>query len=117
MKIGYLYFMFRRKKLVYIGATKNIVKRMQWHLCYLYFDSLRVIECDLEKMNEYEIRLIKRFKPECNTMHHWPKKRKFLYHIGTKNKRKRIWEYEVMHKYLPQNGYIMRRLKRTATKV
>lgn len=110
--IGYLYFIFIKKELVYIGATKNIFKRMQFHLCYASFDNLRVIECDLVKLKEYEKRLIQFFKPICNTIHHKPEKRHILYWMKSNNRPKRIWEYKAMLKYIPKNGYIARRLER-----
>lgn len=65
MKTG-VYFFLRRKKVVYIGATKifpirfNVVKKE------MDFDRIRLIECSEDKMLSYETRLIALFTPQYN---------------------------------------------------
>jgi len=59
-----VYFLLQDSKVVYIGQTKNIKQRLVNH--YVYFDSYRFMPCDINRMNEYETRWLKRFRPQFN---------------------------------------------------
>lgn len=60
-----IYFLFYKKKLVYIGQTTKWPTRILNHNV-IKFDSVRFIECSISKLDEYELRAIKRFKPKFN---------------------------------------------------
>ena len=60
-----IYFLIRNRKIVYIGQSKNVEKRLKSHLKKEY-DSVRVIQCAIESLSYYEKRWIKLFKPELN---------------------------------------------------
>ena len=60
-----IYFLLKRKKVVYIGQSTNIVSRIKCH-SNKEFDSFRVICCKKSKLHGYEKRWIVRFKPKYN---------------------------------------------------
>lgn len=61
-----IYFLFLNGELVYIGKTINLQTRLVTHLRDKVFDSYRYIECPQDRLNHYELRWIKRFKPPLN---------------------------------------------------
>lgn len=77
MKSG-VYFLMRRKKVVYIGATRNWPLRLSQHK-EIPFDSSRIIECSIDVVYEYERRWIMLFKPSDNYRHNKPTKRYPIY--------------------------------------
>jgi len=65
---GFIYFIFYKNELIYIGQTVNIRRRIgEFHS--FKFDWVRFIECDREKLLTNEARLIRFFKPKCNKLH------------------------------------------------
>lgn len=60
-----VYFLFYKKKLVYIGKTEMWPIRITQHAS-LKFDDARILECPKGKITEYEARLISIFKPKNN---------------------------------------------------
>lgn len=60
-----IYFLLKRKKVVYIGQTISFPKRLSGH-CAKDFDSVRFIECSEENLTKYEDRWIRLFKPKLN---------------------------------------------------
>lgn len=60
-----VYFLFYRKKLVYIGATKSWPNRLIGHKM-VKFDSAKILECPEDLRFEYEKRLIAIFNPKSN---------------------------------------------------
>lgn len=63
-----IYFLFKGKRLIYIGQSINVHLRIYEHLRVDY-TSVRIIDCDPEKLIEYEKRLIAYFNPLCNKVH------------------------------------------------
>lgn len=63
-----IYFLILRNKVVYIGQTTRWPSRLAGH-CYKNFNKVRFIECKRSKLSYYEMRWIKRFKPELNKIH------------------------------------------------
>ena len=77
-----VYFLFNKGKLIYIGCTNNIIRRLQTHanwydpfmsanrkgfIAKKEFDSYRFFELgDKKKALKVENRLIKRFRPKYN---------------------------------------------------
>lgn len=59
-----IYFLFQGGKLVYIGQSANVDKRLSVH--HVTFDSHRIIPCDKNDLLKYEKRLINYFKPALN---------------------------------------------------
>jgi hypothetical protein len=59
-----IYFLFVDNKIVYIGQSKNIGKRLAAH--NIDYDSYRVIPCEIPDLLYYEKRLINYFKPVLN---------------------------------------------------
>lgn len=68
-KICCVYFLFLRGRLIYIGQTTDLIARMASHDHEHQHDSIRWIVCRREKLEEYEIRLIKILKPLANYAH------------------------------------------------
>lgn len=62
-KISCIYFLFLRGKLIYIGQTTDLIARMGSHHYEHLHDCIRWIPCPIEKLEEYEKRLIKILKP------------------------------------------------------
>lgn len=61
-----IYFLIKNKKVIYIGQTKNWARRLYEHK-KKGFDSTRFMVCDKSKLRDYEVRWIRKFKPELNT--------------------------------------------------
>jgi hypothetical protein len=53
-------------KVIYIGKTTNLLVRIEQYMSAFTFDDVRVIPCDVAKLDQYERRLIRLFKPRCN---------------------------------------------------
>lgn len=60
-----IYFLIYRKRIVYVGETECLEKRLPGHYDKKY-TSVRFIPCAKDKMLEYESRWIKRFNPKYN---------------------------------------------------
>lgn len=60
-----IYFLLDRKKIVYIGQSKNAHSRIGAHKDK-QFDSVRIIICQKSKLNHYERRLVTLFNPKYN---------------------------------------------------
>lgn len=60
-----IYFLLKNKKIVYIGQSRNVERRIASHRDK-DFDSFRVIACGVDDLLRYEKRLINYFKPELN---------------------------------------------------
>lgn len=67
-KISGIYFLLRRNKIVYIGRTINLINRIYQH-SEKNFDSIRIIKCNIDRLEHYEIRLIRYFQPKYNQMY------------------------------------------------
>lgn len=62
-----IYFMIRKRKIVYIGKTTNLIIRLaQSEHVNRRYDYLRFIQCDEVSLERYERRWIKKFKPKMN---------------------------------------------------
>lgn len=59
-----IYFLFKNNRMVYIGQSINVQKRISSHT--KDFDAFRVIPCAVPDLLKYEKRLINYFKPELN---------------------------------------------------
>lgn len=67
--IAAIYFLRKRKRVIYIGRTTNIKQRIIAHKSIsrpMFFDDFRFIKCSAEKQVEYEKRIIRIFKPKMN---------------------------------------------------
>lgn len=62
-----IYFLIFQNDIIYIGKTTNLSSRIFQHASKIRFDCFRVISCPLNKMDDYERRLIKKFKPIYNS--------------------------------------------------
>lgn len=60
-----VYFLFYKKKLVYIGKTECWPVRLHQH-GQMKFDDARLLECPASKVTEYEARLIRILRPKFN---------------------------------------------------
>lgn len=67
MKTG-VYFLFKKRELVYIGKTEQWPVRLNGHRD-LDFTSARLIECSPDILAKTERRLISYFNPRMNHMH------------------------------------------------
>ena len=61
-----IYFLFRNEKIVYVGQSEDIFKRVHNHLNSKIFDSWNFIEFQSEDLNEIEANYILLYKPEYN---------------------------------------------------
>lgn len=62
-----IYFLLQNGKVVYVGQSTNVEKRLIQHRCSdKEFDSYRVMNCAHDLLLYYEKRWIKRFKPIYN---------------------------------------------------
>lgn len=85
-KICGLYFLLSKKKVVYIGVTKNLISRLIAHKSDgKKFDSFRLIECPIRVAIENEKRWIVKFRPKYNSVFVW----KFMGH-WSKGPRRRV---------------------------
>lgn len=68
-----IYFLLLQNRIVYIGKTTNLTKRICGHKSSLFrskwFDSFRYIECGLSDLDRYERRWIGKFNPLHNRIH------------------------------------------------
>lgn len=64
-----MYFMFKGAKIVYIGKSINFLNRLFAASHTVEYDIIRVISCDVSKLDYYEKRWIKKFRPELNFRH------------------------------------------------
>jgi predicted GIY-YIG superfamily endonuclease len=60
-----IYFLLNRGRVVYIGQSIYIPRRITEHRDKK-FSAFRAIECSLDKLNFYEYRWIKKFRPKYN---------------------------------------------------
>lgn len=74
----FIYFLLKRKKVVYIGKTNHFRMRLHDHNCYKDFDRVRLIECPNEMLDYYERRWIEIFQPKYNITHTEKRKLPFL---------------------------------------
>lgn len=79
LKIVGIYFLLKKKKIVYIGQTVNAVPRINSHVNNIDFDQVRIIQCRKKVLKKYEKRWIIRFRPKHNTTYLF----KFLGHWRT----------------------------------
>ncbi len=68
-KSPYIYFLLKEGVIIYIGKTRSIRARVINHNCFMPYDQIRLIQCDLEKLNHYERRWITRFQPQFNSLY------------------------------------------------
>lgn len=63
-----VYFLLNRSKVVYVGQSKSVEKRIADHKRNkkFSFDSFRVIGCNVDRLLDYERRLIRLFNPRLN---------------------------------------------------
>lgn len=66
-KLSGIYFLLNGGTVTYIGQTRNFFSRLMCHS--RTFDSVRFIPCDGKKLNYYERRWIKKFRPKGNIAH------------------------------------------------
>lgn len=68
--ISGVYFLFKEKKLVYIGESACVLSRISQHIDAKLFDSFKVVSVEGEQQRkEYERRMIKQFAPIYNYTH------------------------------------------------
>ena len=60
-----IYFLIYKRQIIYIGKSRKLGIRIGQH-SDKKFDCIRLIECDSQKLDEYERRLIMKFKPSMN---------------------------------------------------
>ena len=66
----FLYFLFYRERIVYIGETQNIRERAKQHYLNKVFDKMVFLVLENKQgAKNYEERLIKKFKPIYNIKH------------------------------------------------
>lgn len=65
MKRSGIYFLIWRNKIIYIGQSIDLDRRMYEHR-WVRFSYYREIECHPSKLREYEKRLIVYFRPRYN---------------------------------------------------
>ena len=84
---GYIYFLFYRGELVYIGQSVSLHGRIGNHTLTKMFDQIKYEECPIEKLRSREKELIKHYQPILND-------------VGNKNpkiKLKVIGDYVFIH--------------------
>jgi hypothetical protein len=59
-----VYFLFDKGRLIYIGQSINVEKRLSVH--HVEYDAFRIIQCHTNDLLKYERRLINYFKPTMN---------------------------------------------------
>jgi hypothetical protein len=65
-----IYFLKDGDDVVYVGKSKNIEKRVEWHRkSGKVFDSYKVAECDQELLDSAEVAYIRAFNPKYNIHH------------------------------------------------
>ena len=67
---GHVYFLFDGDEVVYVGRTTYGIDRVYRHRTeaggYKEFDSVTMLECDLDELDEMERKWIKRLQPRYN---------------------------------------------------
>lgn len=61
-----IYFLYQDKEVVYVGQTMMGLKRVLNHFPEKKFDSVGLMRCEVEKLNEVETYYIAKFKPIYN---------------------------------------------------
>jgi hypothetical protein len=61
-----IYFLYRRGICIYIGQSVNIHSRLTEHKKRKPFDSVSILECSKEDLNDYETAYILKMKPKYN---------------------------------------------------
>ena len=64
-----VYILFDVDEVVYVGQSINAYARMSQHLKDKHFTHIRVMPCKKSRMNYWEKKLIRRFRPEYNVTH------------------------------------------------
>lgn len=97
MKIG-IYFLLKDGKIVYIGQTHELLKRVKWHMNQeMDFKDIRFIECNEDKLTFYETRWIKKFKPIFNGTHIKPRRVRKYEKAGRPKGSTKPVKYPFMH--------------------
>jgi len=63
-----IYFLLSGDRIIYIGQSINIFNRMFTHHIINKTDRIRFIRCNKKRLNEYEMRWIRKFRPKFNSM-------------------------------------------------
>ena len=63
---GYIYFLFYRGTLVYIGKSISLSGRLSAHTKNKYFETVKYEACAVERLKDRECELIKNFNPVLN---------------------------------------------------
>ena len=67
LNISGIYFLIKKKRVVYIGRTIDLMGRLLSHQVYSGdYDSIRIIPCDPADFSKYENRWITKFRPKYN---------------------------------------------------
>lgn len=61
-----VYFLFKRKKLLYVGQSRNVFSRVGTHARRVKFDAFAYIEYPVHLLKRYETIYIHRFQPPLN---------------------------------------------------
>lgn len=61
-----IYFLLKNEKVVYIGQTEYGLKRILCHVTDKHFDTIKILKCDKEHLNEIETELIAKYQPNYN---------------------------------------------------
>lgn len=87
MKKCGIYFLLKNGVVVYIGQSTNLVDRMKYHNTQLLdYDCARFIKCDEDKLDYYEKRWIKKFRPFENKAHSKERKKYNYYQAKIRTK-------------------------------
>jgi hypothetical protein len=62
-----IYFLFNNEELIYIGQTRNLLKRISVHKRTKVFDKISIVETDYKDVMCLEQGYIKKYKPIYNT--------------------------------------------------
>jgi len=68
-KSPYIYFLLKSGKIVYVGETIRIRKRIYQHNHYVDYDTIRIMSCHVDRLVHYEQRWIMKFQPSLNIQH------------------------------------------------
>lgn len=100
-----IYFLMKENEIVYVGQSKNGMKRIHAHLYDVEFDSYHYINCTLDQLNDLEAHYIIKFNPLCNNslppnnMVKSLKQLKLIYNIGTIFIKKLCKKYKIPSLY------------------
>lgn len=64
-----IYFLIKESRIVYIGQSNNVYRRLGDHKKEKEFTSFKFIQCDAEWLDWVEIYYIHKFKPDLNARH------------------------------------------------